>query len=86
MVTGSSALEEKVINLNSTFTCNGVIQVADWPIHCWTRGDHGTQDFTAAMTNSCNPAFVQIGQALGAENFCNYFAAFGLFAPYLDLA
>ncbi|MGN1102113.1 MAG: peptidoglycan D,D-transpeptidase FtsI family protein, partial [Huintestinicola sp.] len=81
VVTGSSALEEKVIDLNSTFTCNGVIQVADWPIHCWTRGDHGTQDFTTAMTNSCNPAFIQIGQRLGIEKFCQYFRAFGFTEP-----
>lgn len=77
VVTGSSALEEKVVDLNSTFTCNGVMQVADWPIHCWTRGAHGTQDFTTAMTNSCNPAFIQIGQRLGIEKFCQYFKAYG---------
>ena len=81
VVTGSSALEEKVIDLNSTFTCNGVMQVADWPIHCWTRGDHGTQDFTTAMTNSCNPAFIQIGQRLGIEKFCQYFKAYGFTEP-----
>lgn len=81
VVTGSSALEEKVIDLNSTFTCNGVMQVADWDIHCWTRGAHGTQDFTTAMTNSCNPAFIQIGQRLGIEKFCQYFKAFGFTEP-----
>lgn len=81
VVTGSSALEEKVIDLNSTFTCNGVMQVADWPIHCWTRGAHGTQDFTTAMTNSCNPAFIQIGQRLGIEKFCQYFKAYGFTEP-----
>ena len=81
VVTGSSALEEKVIDLHSSFTCNGVMQVADWPIHCWTRGAHGTQDFTTAMTNSCNPAFIQIGQRLGIEKFCQYFEAFGFTEP-----
>ena len=30
------------------------------------------------MTNSCNPAFVSIGQHLGAKLFCRYFEAFGL--------
>ncbi len=81
VVTGSSALEEKVIDLNSTFTCSGVIQVADWPIHCWTTGSHGTQDFTTAMTNSCNPAFIQIGQRLGVTNFFKYFTAYGFTEP-----
>ncbi len=81
VVTGSSALEEKVISLNSTFTCNGVIQVADRLMKCWTSGSHGTQDFTTAMTNSCNPAFIQIGQRLGIEKFCDYFRAFGFTEP-----
>ena len=30
------------------------------------------------MTNSCNPAFIAIGQALGAKAFTDYFKAFGL--------
>lgn len=30
------------------------------------------------MLNSCNPAFVQIGQRLGAEKFSEYFKAYGL--------
>lgn len=81
VVTGSSALEEKVIDLNSTFTCNHSIQVADRTINCWTAGAHGTQDFTTAMTNSCNPAFIQIGQRLGIEKFCSYFKAFGFTEP-----
>ena len=77
VVTGSAALEEKAITLDSTFTCNGAIEVADKTINCWTRGAHGTQDFVTAMTNSCNPAFIQIGQRLGIELFCDYFEAFG---------
>lgn len=81
VVTGSSALEEKVIDLNSTFSCNGAIQVADWTIHCWTSGSHGTQDFTTAMTNSCNPAFIQVGQRLGIQKFSQYFKAYGFTEP-----
>lgn len=81
VITGSSALEEKVISLNSTFNCGMTINVAGTPFNCWANYSHGTQDFTTAMTNSCNPAFVQIGQALGAESFCKYFAAYGLTEP-----
>ncbi|MGN0641770.1 MAG: penicillin-binding transpeptidase domain-containing protein [Huintestinicola sp.] len=81
VVTGSSALEEKVISLDSTFTCAHSITVADRTINCWTAGSHGTQDFTTAMTNSCNPAFIQIGQRLGIEKFCRYFRAYGFTEP-----
>lgn len=81
VVTGSSALEEKVINMNSTFNCGMVMQVADIPFGCWSTYSHGTQDFTTAMTNSCNPAFIQIGQLLGKDKFYDYFKAYGLTEP-----
>lgn len=81
VVTGSAALEENAISLiNDRFYCNGSVKVASnvKPIKCWTtHGGHGTQDFVQAMTNSCNPAFVKIGQQLGAKLFCQYFDAFG---------
>ena len=81
VITGAAALEEGAVTLNSTFSCNQVIQVADTPIHCWSTYSHGDQDFTTAMTNSCNPAFIQVGQRLGGTNFCSYFEAFGLTEP-----
>lgn len=81
VVTGSAALEEKAISLNSTFNCGQVITVADTDIHCWSSYSHGTQDFTTAMTNSCNPAFIQIGQLLGRDKFFEYFKAYGFTEP-----
>ncbi len=81
VVTGSSALEEKVINLNSTFNCGKSIIVADTKMNCWASYSHGTQDFTTAMTNSCNPAFIQIGQLLGKDKFYDYFKAYGFTEP-----
>lgn len=79
IITGSAALEEQAITLEDTFSCNTQIKVADTTIHCWsTYKDHGSQNLYDAMTHSCNPAFVQIGQRLGIENFCKYLKAFGL--------
>lgn len=77
IITGASALEEKAISLNDTFTCNTQIQVEDRTISCWSTNDHGSQNLATAMLNSCNPAFVQIGLKLGAENFRKYFDGFG---------
>ena len=36
------------------------------------------QDLTQAMKHSCNPAFIEIGQQTGVENFTTYFDRFGL--------
>ena len=74
----AAALEEGVVSVNDTFTCTGVKQVANWPIHCSNRAGHGVQDLTLAVKNSCNPAFIEIGQRLGAERLYQYFRDFGL--------
>lgn len=76
VITGSSALEEKVIDLNTPFYCRTEV-VGGRNFHCWTTKGHGTQNFVQAMTNSCNPAFVQIGQRLGTALFSQYYAAYG---------
>ena len=39
---------------------------------------HGDQNFVQAMTNSCNPAFIEIGQRLGVQKFSEYYSAFGV--------
>ncbi len=77
VITGSSALEEKAISLEDTFSCNTSITVADTNFSCWATYNHGSQNLATAMLNSCNPAFVQIGQRLGAEGFFKYFKAYG---------
>lgn len=77
VITGSSALEEGAINLTETFYCDQYIEVADRRISCWATYPHGAQTFAEAMVHSCNPAFVQIGQALGAKGFTDYFKAYG---------
>lgn len=46
-------------------------------IHCSNIAGHGTQSFVEAISNSCNPAFIQIGQMLGAGKFRQYYQGFG---------
>ena len=77
VITGSAALEEKTVGLESTFVCNRVHTVLGIDYHCWANYAHGVQNFTDAMTNSCNPAFIQIGATLGPEKFSRYFASYG---------
>ncbi len=78
VITASAALEEQTSTLGSTFVCSGQLTVAGTVIHCWKDGGHGAEDFTHAVMNSCNPAFVAIGTNLGAEKFMEYFKNFGL--------
>ena len=77
--TASAGLEENKVDYNNDhFYCNGVITVAGKPIHCAMRSGHKDQTFEQILKNSCNPAFIEIGQRLGKETFFEYFASFGL--------
>ena len=78
VITASMALEENLVNLNSTFTCGYSINIAGQTYHCHKRGGHGTQNFLQTMVNSCNPAYIMVGQLVGTSNFAKYFEAFGL--------
>lgn len=75
--TGSSALEEGVIDMNTTFSCTGSMQVADRTFRCHNAAGHGVQTLLDAYVNSCNPAFIQIGQALGVHKFSEYYELYG---------
>ena len=81
IITSSAVLEEKVIGLNNTFTCTGEYESGGVKYHCWKLAGHGVQDFAQSLQNSCNPAFISYGQALGKEKFREYFQAFGLTKP-----
>ncbi|MEE1019087.1 MAG: penicillin-binding transpeptidase domain-containing protein, partial [Acutalibacteraceae bacterium] len=78
IITGSSALEEGTLKTSDTFYCPGYITVADRKIRCHKTEGHGSQSLANAFQNSCNPAFITIGQQLGLRNFVNYRTAYGL--------
>ena len=77
MCVASAALEENLVNEKTSFTCTGSILVEGETIHCSNIAGHGTQSFVEAISNSCNPAVVQIGQMLGASKFRQYYQGFG---------
>ena len=77
MCVASAALEENLVNEKTSFTCTGSISVEGETIHCSNISGHGTQNFVEAISNSCNPAFIQIGQMLGAGKFRQYYQGFG---------
>lgn len=79
LITASAALEEGIIETDALndFNCIGYESVSGSTIKC--TGLHGSQTLRQALQNSCNPAFIQLGQRLGADNLYKYMNAFGLF-------
>ncbi len=76
-VVAAIAIEENIVSLNDTFVCNGSTKVADRSIRCHNVNGHGVQTFPEAVQNSCNCAFIEIGQRIGKDIFLKYFRAFG---------
>ena len=77
VITAIAALEENLVNENSTFYCGGSIQLADRTINCWELGGHGAQTFPEIVQNSCNIGFIKVGEMLGKEKLYEYIKKFG---------
>lgn len=88
LITAAVGLEEGLVQTDTAndFNCTGSYVVAmdnDEPvsISCWRTLPHGPQTLRLSLQNSCNPAFMQLGQRIGASTLYKYFQAFGLFEP-----
>ena len=81
VVVASAALEENIVEPDKAaiFYCSGSQVVADRTISCANTGGHGYQSLREALQNSCNPAFIQLGQKIGVTTLYKYFDAYGLF-------
>ncbi len=80
IISGSMAIEENAIDPDSDrFYCSGSMKVEGLatPIHCHSKVPHGSQTFKEAIVNSCNPAFITIGQRVGIDTFKEYYERYG---------
>lgn len=77
VITAITALEENIVTADTDFFCGGSIAVGGIHPKCWKAGGHGAQKFPDIIKNSCNVAFVQLGQMIGKEKLCEYINKFG---------
>jgi penicillin-binding protein 2 len=79
-----AALEEGIINENSTFLSTGGIQIDKWFFPDWKAGGHGITDVRKAIAESVNTFFYMIGggdetlEGLGVNRITSYLQLFGL--------
>jgi len=79
IVTLAAALEEIPDIQEQSFYCDGSYWIDGDNVTCETG--HGTQNLQQAFRNSCNCAFAQISQQLGAEKLEEYVEKFRVTAP-----
>lgn len=81
IITAAAGLEEGLVDADTPdiFHCEGEEIVAGVEIGCSDRSGHGSLSLRGALQYSCNPAFIQLGQKIGATTLYRYYDAFGFF-------
>ena len=79
IITASIALEENLASADkaNVYNCIGYEEIYGSKIYCSHKAGHGKQSLRDALANSCNPAFMQIGEKIGASLAYQYYDAFG---------
>lgn len=69
-VVAAAAIEEKMVNSDEKYKCEGYIDVGSKRIKCSTYKSHENReiDMKEAFALSCNTAYIKIGTRIGAEN------------------
>lgn len=59
VVTATAGLQEGMVSPLNTFICTGIWEELSQPFKCW--GDHGAVDLKAAIVQSCDTYFYNVG-------------------------
>lgn len=81
IITASIALEENLAipDKADVYYCKGSHTVSGVKISCATKSGHGYESLREAFNVSCNPAFMQINEKIGATTCYKYYKAYGFF-------
>ncbi|HHY47554.1 MAG TPA: penicillin-binding protein 2, partial [Firmicutes bacterium] len=80
VLVAAAAIQEGVVTPQETFEDPGYIDVGSVRFRCYKadEGGHGSLTFAEAMSVSCNPVFIHVGQRLGRRKLVEYMEACGL--------
>lgn len=73
-----AGLQEGIISPNSSVFCTGSQVFYDRVFHCWNPGGHGAVNIFAALQNSCNIYFYNLGKKMDIDTIASYARLMGL--------
>ncbi len=73
-----AALEEGIINADSTVYCTGQYEYIDQVFACFNKTAHGLINVEQALQHSCNIFFFELARQLGIDKMNTYSSLFGL--------
>ncbi len=74
----AAALAEGLIDERTQIYCPGFYEFAGNRFHCWKKYGHGKVGSVAAMAESCDVYFYELGEKLGVDRLARYARRFGL--------
>ncbi len=78
MVTAIAALEEGILDRNTTRFCPGHYKYGNRVYRCWKKWGHGKVNVLTAIERSCDVFFYRSGEALGVDTLARYATGCGL--------
>lgn len=81
MVTALTALEEKMIDPNTTIFCDGTLKLGRKTYHCWREFGHGRVNMRRALKESCNIYFQRIAKKMDIDVLARYAKMLGFNSP-----
>ncbi len=77
-----AALEEQIIDINTTSYCSGKMTLGNHAFHCWKHSGHGKQNVIEAIKNSCDIFFYETALKLGIDKIHQKALELGLGQTY----
>lgn len=78
IITSIAALEEKVVDLNTSVFCPGSLKYGNRVYRCWKKYGHGEMDIYKGLEQSCDVFYYQAGIKLGVDTLAQYAMGCGL--------
>jgi len=78
IITSMAALEEKAIDIHTTFFCPGFFKYGNRVYRCWNKNGHGNVSILEAITQSCDVFYYQAGDKVGVDGLAKYAMGSGL--------
>jgi penicillin-binding protein 2 len=86
IVTMLAGLEEKIVEPDESFLCQGKFWISTWPYRCWQEKGHGNVQSFRALVESCDIYFYHVGLRLTVDRLAKWATLFGFGVPTgLDL-
>lgn len=76
-----AALEEGVIDPETTIYCPGHFKLGRGRYRCWKKNGHGTVNLHDALVQSCDVYFYTVGHRMGIDTLARYAKKFGFGSP-----